>query len=147
MTSAVVQFAASGVSLGLSIAGGVSAGKGLSASRAASAPGASNATITTQGGLAQSHGGMASSYGAMGSAVSGLGQSASTTCNAVGGLVSGLFDADIAIKDGESQAAGMRKDTTDKLRQKATELVQAMMTLLQSVSQADYQTMTAIGRV
>lgn len=133
LISATIQIGASSLAMS-------SASKGLNASKAASAPG-----LTPQD--SGSLGSLSSSYGGMSNAWSGMGQAASGACNTVGGFISGMIDAKIAIKDGESQVAGIQKDTADKLRQKAGELVQAVMNLLQAMNQADYQTMTAIGRV
>ena len=90
---------------------------------------------------------LASVYGAKSQALTGFGQAGAGVCSTLGGTISGMFDAEIAIKDGESQVANIQKETSDKLRQKATELIQNCISMLQSMSQADYQTMTAIGRV
>lgn len=90
---------------------------------------------------------LSQSLGGVGGAINSMGQAGSTATNAVGSLFTGLTDAEIAIKEGKSQTTSINKETADKMRQKATELLQACMQLLQSMSQADYQTMTTIGRV
>ncbi|MBI9092601.1 MAG: hypothetical protein JEZ12_25575 [Desulfobacterium sp.] len=120
LASAAVQIGGSAMSMG-------GASKGLNAAKVGNV------------GLAQAHGGMSSAW-------SGLGQGGSAVVNSVAGLLTGMIDAEIAIKDGESQVAGIQKETADKLRQKVGELIQACMNLLQAMNQADYQTMTAIGR-
>ncbi|MCK5099137.1 MAG: hypothetical protein KAR45_13600, partial [Desulfobacteraceae bacterium] len=124
----VIGLCSAAVQIGASAAAMSSASKGMTAAKAGNM-------------------GLSTAYGAQGSAQAGIGQGLSTACNAIGGLITGLIDANIALLDGESQVASTNKDIADKLRQKATELMQSCLKLLESMSQADYQTMTAIGRV
>jgi hypothetical protein len=124
----VVGLTSAAVQIGFSIGAMSSSAKGLNAAKAGD-------------------GTLSSAYGGKAMAISGLGQAGSSAVNALGGIITGMYDADIAIKDGESQVANINKETSDKLRQKATELIQNCISMLQSMSQADYQTMTAIGRV
>lgn len=121
LTSSAIQIGASSASMS-------SASKGLTAAKAGNS------------GLAQAYGGKSSAY-------SGLGQGASGAVNAVGGLFTGMKDADIAIKEGESQVASIQKEAADKRKQKLGELIQSARDLLQSMSQADNQTLTTIGRI
>ena len=64
-----------------------------------------------------------------------------------GGLAAGKIDADIAVNEGESQVASAEQEMANKMRQKASELIQSLFNILQNIAQVDYQTMTAIGRV
>jgi len=121
LTSSVVQIGASSMSMS-------NASKGLTAAKAGNS------------GLAQAYGGKSSAW-------SGMGQGVSGAVNAVGGLLTGMKDADIAVNEGESQAAGIKKDAAASRKQKLAELIAAAQNILQAISQADNQTMTAIGRV
>lgn len=127
ITNLIMGLVSAGIQIGASMASFSSASKGMTAAKAGD-------------------GNLASAYGGKASAWAGLGQAGSAAVNAVGTYISGMIDAEIAIKDGESQVAQMNKEIADKMRQKATELIQACLQLLQSMAQADYQTMTAIGR-
>lgn len=120
MTAAAIQIGAGAMSMG-------AAGKGLNAAKAG------------QSGLAQSYGGMATAYGSLGGGFSSL-------MKAGGNLGAGLIDARNAELDGESQVASANMDIANKMRQKAVELLQHLLSMLQGMSQADYQTMTTIGR-
>ncbi len=124
----VVGLASAAIQIGASASAMSNASKGLNAAKAGD-------------------GALAGAYGGKSQAIAGLGQAGSSACSALGGLITGMYDADIAIKDGESQVANINKETSDKLKQKASELIQNCISMLQSMSQADYQTMTAIGRV
>ena len=86
-------------------------------------------------------------HGSMGQAYGGMGQGGAAALNALGGFIAAQMDAEMALIDGETQVANITKETADKLRQKAAELIQACMQLMQNISQADYQTMTTIGRI
>ncbi|MBF0201651.1 MAG: hypothetical protein HQK66_10130 [Desulfamplus sp.] len=76
-----------------------------------------------------------------------LGPGLSKTVELAGSSITGHIDANIALTDGKSQVTSIDKDTADKMRQKSGEMVQACLQLLQAMAQADYQTMTAIGRI
>jgi ribosomal protein L11 len=128
IVSLVMGLVSAGVQIGTSAAAMGIASKGFNATKAGDTA-------------------LANLYGAKSQALSGFSQAGAGVCSTLGGTISGMFDAEIAIKDGESQVANIHKETSDKLRQKASELIQNCISMLQSMSQADYQTMTAIGRV
>ena len=77
-------------------------------------------------------------------AFSGLGQAISGMVNAGGQAWAGLIDADIALLDGESQVAGMNKETRDKLKAKAEEVIKTLMNLLMTIAQAKQGVLTKI---
>ena len=83
---------------------------------------------------------------AISGAWTGFGQAGGGMSNSIGGCITGFIDADIAINEGKSQMLSTMKDANSQLRQKAIEVIQTCIQMLQSLAQADYQTMTAIGR-
>ncbi|WP_022665964.1 hypothetical protein [Desulfospira joergensenii] len=86
----------------------------------------------------------AKSWAGLGQGAGSLGQAGSTTCNAIAGLWTGLIDADIAEIEGKSQVASINKDTADKLKAKAEELIKTMINLLQTIAQAKHGVLTSI---
>lgn len=124
---ATIQFATQMVSAGLQVAGGAAGMR--SGMRGIKNPD------------------MAMAYGAVGSGQSAIAQGFGQMGTAGGNLAAGKLDADIAIIEGESQVASAEQEMANKLRQKASELIQSLFNILQGMSQVDYQTMTAIGRV
>ena len=91
-------------------------------------------------GASQSLGALGTSFGTFSSGISG-------GATAVSGVITGHIDARIAEIDGESQVAQGHMDIANKMKQRAIELFQGLLSMLQSISQADHTTMTAIGRI
>jgi len=85
-------------------------------------------------------------WGNMGQSLSGFCSALSSLCSSTGSVITGYIDADIAIIDSEGQQAQIRKDTADQLKNSAATLIDTALSLLKTMGQADYQTMTAIGR-
>lgn len=150
LVSAGIQGISSGIALGVSIKGVSESGKALKEFKTGSdikgtvdpdtmspdqikVKNAEAQTHFKQSGL---HGAKATSLGGLGQAISGLGGAGAGAVNAFGSLWTGIIDGNIAVLDGESQEAGINKETADKLRAKAEEIIQALFKLLNTMAQA-----------
>lgn len=145
--SAAVQGIASTASMACSIKGLSDTNKGIKASNAADALAKDSGPeleVNTLTKLGDSYFSKASASGSMGQAISGLGQAGGGAVNAIGGLWAGIIDGEIAVLDGESQVVNINKDTADKMKKKAEELIMAMMNILKTIAQARHDTLSNI---